>query len=538
MDAAAAASFMTSTAPPACRILNSAGVLLGLGIFAAFAFRSVNDLLWADELLTMHLLQADSLRKLWGGIALGIDGNPPLYLTGAWLLARLLPGSISAVAVLKLLNLALVTAGLAALWHLGRRVASAAACWAALFVLLTLNENLLFAAFEFRTYATYFAAAAVAALAQQGAIERGRPRETGLLALAFLALTSSHTFGIAYVGCIALAGWLSARCEKGVLRRIVIATAPSVMAVLAWLPILREQLKVASPYGWMTQPGWSELAETLFSSQLMLWICVAALLWLLLTSVADWSQQPRWRGEMISGDDRQSTRYMLLLATGFTAFALAAWIVSLIAFPIFVPRFFIPQLIATSILMTVFAQGLLAVAERRRALVVVGGLIISALVLRNVAAHVAHPAHGDPVCTDAAGTPFEAAYVTGEWPVITDSPHVFLPRAAYAAHREAYRFPLDWDVVTTYPTRSRGNAVDYHILQALQTWLPMPQVVTTDEVVRGGGPFLVIETPGRAWFAHLRATRSTVAEQVAQSAQRAGDDVICTLWKVTDVKPR
>src|SRR3954470_4015246 len=207
--ATAAASIMDSIAPSAQKLLHVGCAVLGIGILVALAMRSVNDPLWADELLTTYLLQADSLPRLWAGITRGIDGNPPLYLTAAWLLTRLLPASIPAVAFLKLLNLALAAAGLAALWRLARRVASALACWAGTLIVITLNENLLFAAFELRTYATYFAAAAFAVLMQQRLLERNRPRDGLGLALAFLALALSHTFGIAYLGCIALAGWLS-----------------------------------------------------------------------------------------------------------------------------------------------------------------------------------------------------------------------------------------------------------------------------------------------------------------------------------------
>ena len=72
----------------------------------------------------------------------------------------------------------------------------------------------------------------------------------------------------------------------------------------------------------------------------------------------------------------------------------------------------------------------------------------------------------------------------GDLPVITEFPaYLSLPRAAYAGHRAAYRFALDWDVVLNYPRRARGNAVDFHIMQNLQTWAPMPSVMSTGDIV-------------------------------------------------------
>jgi len=342
---ASAATVMIPNADSTPRLFNAGCALLTACAVLALTIRSVNVSLWADELLTVHLLQADSLPRLWQGIVLGIDGNPPLYLSAGWLLTHLLPPSIPAVAVLKLLNVALVGVGVIALSRLCRRFVSAAACWAGTLILVTLNENLLFAAFELRTYATYFATAAIAVLLQQRLTEQGRRRGVLALALAFVALTLAHTFGIAYVGCIALAGWLSRPCYRPVLRGIALAVAPSIVVMLAWSPFLREQLKVASPYGWITRPGGSELAEALFSSQQMLWICLAAALCLAVAGVVRRRRVLRWLRELVADEGRQPILYVGLVAASFTAFALAGWLVSLIGFPIFVPRFFTPQLV-------------------------------------------------------------------------------------------------------------------------------------------------------------------------------------------------
>ena len=143
------------------------------------------------------------------------------------------------------------------------------------------------------------------------------------------------------------------------------------------------------------------------------------------------------------------------------------------------------------------------------------------------------PFHNDVPCSDSAGIAFETGFVNGDIPVIAESPHVFLPRATYANHREAYRFPLDWDVVLNYPERARGNAVDYNIMRSLQKWGPMPAVMSTEDIVKSLPQFLAIEQSGRAWFHNLRTTRDVVAEKLG-----ATDDQSCTLWKVTSVQPR
>ncbi len=120
---------------------------------------------------------------------------------------------------------------------------------------------------------------------------------------------------------------------------------------------------------------------------------------------------------------------------------------------------------------------------------------------------------------------FEEDFVDGKLPVVVDSTHLFLPRATLTAHGEAYRFPLDWDVVLKYPNRSHGNAADFHLMQELQSWKPEPRVVTTDDILKTYPQFLVIEQ--RAWFLNLRATHHVTAEKLAEVVPSAEGDIAC-----------
>jgi hypothetical protein len=70
-------------------------------------------------------------------------------------------------------------------------------------------------------------------------------------------------------------------------------------------------------------------------------------------------------------------------------------------------------------------------------------------------------------------------------------------------------------------------------MQNLQTWAPMPSVMSTEDIVGNFPQFLAIEQSGRAWFHNLRATREVVAEKLTEDR-----DQTCTLWKVTSTKPR
>lgn len=513
-------------------------LLIG-GMLGLVAIRSLGDQLWSDELLTTNLLTAGSIRKLWAGIALGIDGNPPFYLTAAWLLTRPLHDFASSVALLKLVNVLLAAAGVAALWHVARRLASAPACWIGAALFVPLSDAFLYATSELRTYALYFLMAALAVLCQQRLIERRGRLDVACLALANLGLAMAHTFGIAYVGCIALAGWLSQpRDGRRLLQPIALAVLPAIIAVAAWIPSLIEQLGVAKPYNWMMPPTLSGLVDILFGSDAMLWLSALEAGCLLAAAFAHVKQNGLHVGPMLRDPRWQPARFAALVLAGVTAFTFAGWLFSQVAFPVYVPRFFTPQLFTAFALHVAFGEWLLRHVRERRTLVLAICVIIAPLVARNMVLHADSSVHGKPICADASGVFFESAFVDGELPVMVDSPHMFLPRATYAVHGEAYRFPLDWDVVLNYPDRSRGNAVDFHIMQGLQTWQPMRQVESTDDIVRKYPQFLVIEQPYRAWFHNLLETRQVTAAKLAETVPAASDEIACTLWKVTRVAPR
>src|SRR3569833_2586022 len=112
---AAAIASKPAALPEKRSLALACAVLIGC-MLAIIAFRSVSDQLWSDELLTTNLLTAVNLPKLWAGIALSIDGNPPNNLTAAWLLTRRLPDLIAPIVMLKLIIVAVAAAGGAALW--------------------------------------------------------------------------------------------------------------------------------------------------------------------------------------------------------------------------------------------------------------------------------------------------------------------------------------------------------------------------------------------------------------------------------------
>ena len=529
---------MTDTELMARRSLKAVCALLVGSAIAMFAIRALNGRLWSDEFLTTTLLGARDLSKLWAGVVSGIDGNPPFYLTAAWLIDAALPQAFSLVDVLKLANLLLTAAAVVALCRIGRRIISSEACWIGALLFATLNDNVVRIAFELRTYALYFFMASLAALFQQRLIERQGRRDILELAIVYVGLTLAHTFGIAYVACMALAGVLSQlRGPRSCIRSTMLAVAPSVLVLAAWSPFLRAQLEVVKPYSWTWPPGLPELLETLFASKTSMWVTALELLCLASVAISSISKGFDLRAAVL--DPRlQPWRYAILVMAGITGVTLVAWIIANMLFPLFVPRYFTPQLIVSLAVHLAFGEWLLQNVRQRRNAVLLVGTAVGFLALENVANLSRHSPYGEAVCADGNGNYLESSFVNGEIPVIAESPHVFLPRVTYAEHGSAYRFPLDWEVVLNYPEQPRGNAVDFHIMQNLQTWAPMPSVMSTEDIVRTYPKFLVIEQSGRAWFRNLKATHHLVAEKLAETSTTADLPSSCTIWMVTNVSAK
>jgi hypothetical protein len=523
------------------RRLQTAAIAITSLVVAIFVFRALPGRLWLDELYTVTLLRADSLSKLWAGIVLGLDGNPPLYLTAAWLVTQATPSAISSVVILKLINVAVTIGALAVLYRLARRVASPLAGWIAVFLLAALNDNVVFVALELRAYALYFLLGMLAALFQQRLIERCRLFDVAMLALLDIALTLVHGFGILYVACIFLAGALS-HVRRGWRATLpsLLATLPAVVALACWIPFVIRQTEIVQPYSWIWPPGAMDLVLSLFPSQAALWLAVGEAYGIVLLMV--WLRRhglaapPR----AIGLDDRwQPQRYFALLALGMAGIAGSIWVVSVVNVPIFVPRYFVPQMLVGFALHLLCAELLIRCARHRfpRRDAAFGAIaIVAAPALLVTMLLVQDPLRERIPCLDAQGGLFEASFVHGDMPVIADSPHVWLPRLTYAEHADAYRFPLDWEVVINYPNWARGNAIDYNMMQRIGRWAGLSSVMPTAEILNAYPEFLVIES-GRAWLHHLRQTHDITAERLAE-ARDADGRLSCTLWKVTGVGPR
>lgn len=475
--------------------------------YVALAFRQK---LWLDDLYTLNLIQAHDLPHLWQAIALGIDGNPPAYLTFAWLLTHLLP-QLPAEVSLRLANVALVAGALWALVAATRRFTSRLTACVALIIFVTCSVTTRSSALELRCYALYLCADAVSLLLLLRFLEQRRLAAWGLLTAALVVLTASHTFGLAYAATLAMGGALVALCRGE--RRLALALAASLMpaslAFAAWSPFLLAQSEVGRPYSWISPPEWKALvplfAETV--SALALLACSARL-----------AHRPL-RGLLATLDLRLQA--LLVIGAGELLFALAVWIASRSIYPVFMARYMAPEAL---VFYALIAWLLSLMLDRARADLRFRRAVPIALAFLAIFARL------DARDVRAADIPCVVGeterFLEGEnpkLPVVTESPHVFLPRRWYG--HATYLFPLDWQVVENYPTKARNNAVDFHIMRRFAQWAGVSQILPTAEILKTYPDFLVLQEADRSWFAQLTETMPVDKQLIAQTAK-------CRLWAV------
>jgi hypothetical protein len=235
-------------------------------------------------------------------------------------------------------------------------------------------------------------------------------------------------------------------------------------------------------------------------------------------------------------DDRLSSQSSLDLKlqgahfalTMFLGFAAAVWIFSQFFFPIFVTRYFTPTLLVYFAAVTAFV-GLALQRLRERIQWVLSGVVMG---LSTLAVASATPLGTLPCFDRASQTFIEQApgLIDPKLPVIVVSPHSWFPRVYYAPSSAVYIFPLDWEVVLKFPYRARNNAVDFNIMQRFQAWAGVPNIVTTDALVRQHNEFYVVNESIRGWLDNLRANRPISETVLATSGS-------CSLVRVRLASP-
>jgi hypothetical protein len=358
----------------------------------------------------------------------------------------------------------------------------------------------------------------------------------------------AHTFGIVYVLCIGLSAFISTvRSDRTAAKLSLLAMVPAVLTFACWLPFLLMQMDVSKPYSWIPRPGILELARSAFPSPLSLLFglggmaCLAGFLPWYLRVQSEGSRVGNLR-RLATDHSSQQLRFACVLLLSISLFAILAWTISRAVFPLFVARYFTPNLIISFALNLALCECLVELCKREisrpqpKTLVSMFAMVFPPALLA-VALLYKTPASPHIPCTDAERVFFEDRFVRDGVPIIVESPHVWFPRMYYSQYRSLYRFPLDWDVVLKFPGRATNNATDFNIMQRFKRFAGASSILSTEDIVREYPQFFVVSESNRAWFHNLSNVKRVTADKVAETT----DDLegnSCTLWYVRNVQDR
>lgn len=353
------------------------------GPFCRWLVASIGKPLWADELITVALVKTASFPHLLAAVLLGLDATPPLYTGYGWLILHHVFQETPPELLLRLTNAALVGATLWILYLLIRcyfgQVTALTTIGA--FVLLEMWP-LKFLTLEVRTYAAlvFFATLSV----YFGLRALARPTWVTLTGamLAYCLLVSSHTFGIIYVVSIATCAVAAAAGNFRLALTSALSAAPAATMFGLWLPVLHHQAQLGS---WIFRPDLASLLSSTHLSADRLWVLVVLVVLAVLTlllrgyrlreglSPAQW-----WRSS------NRTLRFALCLPIAFYGSTFAVWLFSRFVFPVFVQRYFYPNMILNTIWLSIAIDLILGyvILATTRYWLALGSAVLAGLFIR------------------------------------------------------------------------------------------------------------------------------------------------------------
>jgi hypothetical protein len=490
-------------------------------VLASFFARSLQSSLWLDDQYTLAEVGAKDLAQLFRAVPTGMDMNPPLYMTMGWFAVHEVAPWAPPEMVLRALGALLMVLTLVVIYRILRRFLSEVGAFTAVVLFLAWDIGLAKTALELRDYALYLLLTATTLLFVLRAAESRSRRDRILVAVFACALTLSHTFGVVYACCIAAGAALvgAVRKDRELLVTAGVTAAPALLVFGLWLPFLLGMARLGRPYGWIVEPLGEDLRNTIFPTTKVALIGAAMFAYVAVSHRRLRSGEGFWR----ASDGRLAIATLALSL--FALFTIAVFFLSKLVYPLFVTRYFAPDLLIAAAIAALFVDRLFRALPQpwmRNAVAVgVAGASLTVYVVTEPLTPYRIPCFNDSTQTflEQLAPPEE---LTG-LPIVTESPHAWFPRNHDLPGR--YLYALDWDVVLKYPRRSTNNATDFNIMERFRDWSGAKGILTTAEILQGYPEFLVLDEPSRAWLLNLLTTRHVAAKRVG----RAG---ACELWRV------
>lgn len=319
---------------------------------------SVDQPLWTDEIVTAAEVQSVTLKHMFSAVLLGLDPTPPLYTGYGWFMLHYVFSGASPELLLRITNAGLIAATLWILYLLVRRFFDrmTALTTIAIFILLELSQ-LKFLTLEMRAYAALVFSTSLAIYTALSAIARPSWISLTCTMLACWLLVSTHIFGVIYVVSIVICMIVAATAEGNIRLALYsgLTGVPAVIGFFSWVPVMHATAQLGS---WIESPDFHDLLVSTYPPANKLRLLAALLLITVLALL--WRHTQRHKGTMPI-EWWQSTscgqRFVVMLPITFGVSTLSVWLFSNVVFPVFVQRYFFPNII----LHTMWISGLVDV---------------------------------------------------------------------------------------------------------------------------------------------------------------------------------
>ena len=438
-----------------------------------------------------------------------VDTMPPLYfiLARAWIT---LTGTSEFS--LRLLSILLVTAAYLTTFLLLKRTANLLHALTVTTAVFFLSDLLFMQLTELRYYPLLLLLSAVAtALFFRLSDRRPSPLSLYVLnAVVHGCLVTTHLFGFFTSAALMISFLVTAGPQRrAAARQGILSSMAGWLLFLPWIPAQLQQMQVGKPYSWMPLPDAGDLFTmpfSVFPAGRMRYVFLAAFALLVLLP-----RRPRAHIEEETLTRMAASGGLLLLLPILTAYILSTEVVS-----IFIPRYFIAGIVGWILLLpplAVWIRRAIPIALSPRPFLWLTALsIATAIVLSFPAAK--------SLQISAAGKPGSLSNALyPNLPVVTESPHAYLPRFHYAEDRSRIFYVLDR--ASAFNLRGVLNGpTDYHHMLALKRNFPGHNILPGDSILARFDRFLLIDEAGRLWSETLLASNSQYRMYTIQGNMR------------------
>lgn len=493
------------------------------GPFCLWLAVSADQPLWLDEAVTVSLVKSASLKHMFSAVLLGLDNTPPLYTGYGWFMLHHLAPDASPELLLRITNAGLVGA---TLWILYLLVCQyfgqiTALTTIATFILLEL-WHLKFLTLEIRTYAALVFFTTLTIYAALHSIARPSWMSLICTTLAYCLLVSSHTFGIIYVVCIMSCAMVAAAAEGNIRLALNsgLTAVPAIIMFFLWVPVLQHQAQLGS---WIPRPNFFNLLGSTYPPELRHGMSLLAILLLLAALSLLWRSSQSRKGPTLTQWWRSTNRlqtFAILLPITFVASTLTVWLFSRLLFPVFIERYFFPNIILHIIWLSVLVDFIFTYLSPTTRY----GLALAAAVLAGLSIEYRQFDRGNRIhCFNSSRKVYLEDPFKDKGLIVANGSHPWLTRQNRPG--EVAVFPIDEDAQKKNGTKYPTYVYNKHFVETFAKWLGVNTVMTTSQLLNTKPGFMVLDEGWGSWFEYIQQSHKV---KLTSLAEMEG----CTLWWV------